>query len=290
MDEERDRLAVETHSLRIDIGCIIKDKAPKLYKKVPHFAITWLKNIIHQDDINVILERYGHLKDVEFITAVLNDINIRRDVIGQEHIQAGKRYIFASNHPLGGLDGFALAEAIERLCGKVKLVVNDLLMNLIPIKGIFTPINKHGRQNPAYIHSLNEVLQSDVPVIYFPAGLCSRRIKGRICDLEWKKTFVQKAIDFDRDIIPVYVSGKNSNFFYTFANVRKALGIKVNIEMILLPAELFKKKDKGKLTIIFGEPISVSRLRTEHTPLEWASVIKDRCYELAKEVGNGKRK
>ena len=274
-------------TLTIDVRAVVRDKSRSLYRKIPGFAFTGLEKLIRQDDINDILTRFGHLRDVPFISAVLDDLRIRRESEGLETLPAGERYLFVSNHPLGGLDGFALAEAVQGRFGDVRLVVNDLLMHLVPIRGLFTPINKHGRQNSGYVRGLNEILAGDLPVVYFPAGLCSRRIRGRVTDLPWKKTAVQKALESGRTVVPVYVCDKNSSFFYTFANLRKKLGIGVNLEMLLLPSELFKKRGKGRIRLFFGAPVPPQELRNGWSAARWTEELRRRCYALAPHNLNG---
>jgi putative hemolysin len=115
----------------------------------------------------------------------------------------------------------------------------------------------------------------------FPAGLVSRKINGKITDLEWKRNFVKKAIQHKRDIVPVFISGQNSNFFYNLANLRKKLGIKINIEMVFLPGELFKSKTKH-ITVKFGKPVKWEELNNGEKPEKWAQKIKELTYNLTK--------
>lgn len=267
--------------MKVDVETAIRTKNPSLYRKLPRFLLSWVKRIVHQDRINRILDEYGHLTGVPFITSVLDEVGIRRSVIGAQHLEAGKRYVFASNHPLGGLDGFVLAEAVAGRLGETRLVVNDILMQLEPLRSLFVPVNKHGKQSVEYARLIGELFASDRQVIYFPAGLCSRKIHGRVTDLEWKKNFVVKALESGRDIVPVFVSGQNSWFFYALSNFRKALGINFNIEMVLLPDELFRQKHE--LKVVFGRPIPCERLRGSHTPREWTGKIRNEVYRLKTE-------
>lgn len=267
--------------IRVDLSEVLKAKTPKLYHRIPRFLIRWLEALICQKSINRVLEFSSDKKDVPFITSTLDYLKIKRTSTGLDGLNSHGRYIFAANHPLGGLDGFSLAEQISAYFGDVKLVVNDILMNLTPVSGIFIPINKHGKQSSHYATGLNKELEGDVPVIYFPAGLCSRLIKGEITDLPWQKSFVQKAIDSKRDIVPAFVDDKNSRFFYYLAAVRKRLGIKLNVEMLLLPKELFKKEGNGNIKIYYGEPITHARLMSdEKNTKEWVDYIREECYKL----------
>jgi len=178
------------------------------------------------------------------------------------------------------LDGICLSAVIgSRFEGRIKYPVNDLLLYLSNLKSIFVPINKHGTQGKDNARMLEEAFASDDQIITFPAGLCSRKIGGKIQDLEWKKSFIQKAVQYKRDIVPVYFDGKNSNFFYNLARIRKALGIKMNYEMIYLPDEMFRSKHKT-FRIYFGKPIPWQTFDNSKKPAEWAEWIKNKVYKL----------
>jgi putative hemolysin len=128
---------------------------------------------------------------------------------------------------------------------------------------------------------IQESYESDAQILYFPAGLCSRSINGKIEDLEWKKSYITQAINYKRDILPVYFEGRNSGLFYRLANIRKKLGIKFNYETILLPREMFKKKN-SKFDIYIGKPVSWQNLSNEKSVAEWNKTIRERVYSLKK--------
>lgn len=264
--------------MKVDIGQIINRKNPELYRLVPRFFLFAVEKIIHQDEINEVLEKFGNLRGVAFVSATLDFLGIKRSVDGLEKIPLNGRYLFVSNHPLGGLDGLVLAEAIYNRFGSVKVVVNDILMSLEPLSDIFVPINKHGKQSVVYVDGFNNLFKGDIPILYFPAGLCSRRVNGKITDLDWKMSFVNKAIDSDRDIVPMYVENVNSNRFYNIAYWRKTLGIKANIEMMLLPDELFKLKGKGFIKAKCYNTINHETLVNLYDTREWCSKIRKICY------------
>ena len=266
----------------IDLDKAIKDKAPKLYNKLPRFVINYLKRKIHLDELNEILTLYADRDGVDFMTSVVGYFNLKLNVSGLENIPDNGRFIFSSNHPLGGLDGICLAAIIgEKYNHKIRYQVNDLLLNIKNLQSIFIPVNKVGRQSKEIAAKVNEAFESENQIITFPAGLCSRKINGKIYDLEWKKNFIQKAVETKRDIVPVYFEACNSNFFYRFANIRKSLGIKFNIEMLFLPDEMFKNKNKT-FTVIFGEPIPYTHFDNTRSPIQWAEYMKEKTYSLAK--------
>lgn len=173
----------------------------------------------------------------------------------------------------------ALISAVGKVRKDIKFPVNDLLMHVPNLRPLFIPLNKLGK-NTGYIEQIEQTFASDNIILYFPAGLCSRKQKGKIMDLEWKPTFIKKAIQYKRDIIPVHIDGKNSDFFYNLSNWRKKMGIRQNIEMIYLVDEMYKQKNKI-INIIFGEPISYETFDKKFSTLQWAEIIKKRVYELA---------
>ncbi|MFI3320988.1 MAG: glycerol acyltransferase [Rikenellaceae bacterium] len=268
--------------MNVDIAKIVKNKNFKLYKKIPSFLFKLMARIIHQKEINEILTNFSTLKDAEFITATLDHLSITRDINFdrlEEKKEGDNSLIFVANHPLGGVDGFVLAEAIAARYGDVKVVVNDILMNIEPVKGLFVPINKHGKQSSDYASLLNDTFESKTPILYFPAGLCSRKINGRVTDLKWHNSFLKKAISHNRDVVPVMVDSLNSIFFYNFALLRKRLNIVANLEMVLLPSELFKKRGK-KIKIIFGEKIEIETLKNDKSVATKVEEIRQKCYSL----------
>lgn len=265
----------------IDIEKVLESKAPGLARKLPRFVIKYLKRIVHEDDLNHIIPTYFHLPPYEFIKGALGYMGVSYHATGLDKIDPNGRYLFASNHPFGGMDGMMLAELISTYLGDVRFISNDILMVVEPLRPIMIPVNKHGRQSREGAYAFNAAFNSDIPMLTFPAGLCSRRIKGKITDLEWKTNFVKKAIASERDIIPVHCEGKLSNFFYNLANIRKRLGVKANLEMLYLVDEMFKQKGKD-FNITFGTPISYKLLKD--MPLrEAVEYVRKESYALAKQ-------
>jgi 1-acyl-sn-glycerol-3-phosphate acyltransferase len=265
----------------IDLDKVIREKNFGLYKRLPQCCIAYLKRKIHQDEINEIITRYADKDGVDFMTSAVGYFGLHLKTKGLDEIDKNKRYVFASNHPLGGLDGVCLSAVIgEQFDKKIKYIVNDLLFHLQNLRSIFVPVNKYGAQSRHSMQLIDEAFSSDNQVITCPAGLCSRKTNGKICDLEWKKMFIQKAVENKRDVVPVYFEASNSNFFYTFANIRKRLGIKFNIELMFLPDEMFKSKNKT-FTITFGKPIPWQTFDRTKTALEWADDVKKKVYTMS---------
>ncbi len=247
---------------------------------VPPFVVRWLERVIRQRELNYVLEKYADASPMEFLRGFFDYAGVTYEAVGLERLDVKGRYIFAANHPFGGMDGMMLAEVIGSHFGDVRVVVNDLLMYLDPLKPIFVPVNKSGAQRGSYAVMMREVFAGDVPVLTFPAGLCSRRFPGgEICDLQWRPNFVKRAIQTGRQVVPVYVEGRLSNRFYRVAAWRKRLGLRFNLEQILLPSEMFSQKG-GHFRLVFGEAIPAEELCAMGDNLAAAQEVKRRVYDL----------
>ncbi len=265
---------------QIDVDKVLRSKAGKAYRFIPGVLISYLKRIVHQEEINEALIDLKDYQGLGFIEKALIDrFGLDIQVVNPENIPARGRYIVASNHPLGGLDGMALMHVIGKKRSDIKFVANDILLELRNLKELFVPVNKHGRNKAEFVRAMEECFDSDQMILIFPAGLVSRRQGPGIRDLEWKKTFVSRAVRHQRDVIPVYIEGKNSNFFYNLALWRKRLGIKFNVEMLYLPDEMFRQQSKT-IRIIFGKPVSHKKFTKEFTYHQWAQKMKEHVYGL----------
>jgi putative hemolysin len=267
----------------IDIREVVRGKNPKIAGKIPGFIYNWLSGILHLKELNEFLKHHGNLKGVEFVNEALKFFNIKYELIGTENVPRSGKFIFVGNHPLGGLDGSIIMKFMNENLGPSRSISNDFLMELTPLKDWFVPINKVGNQSRESIDRLDLLYNSMDQILIFPAGLCSRKIKGKIVDLKWQKHFIQKAVQYKIDIVPFFFEGKNSNFFYNLAKIRKFLRIKLNIEMMFLVDEMFKHQNKT-FKIYFGKPISYNTFDHTRKPIEWADVVKQITYQLKKTV------
>lgn len=265
---------------KIDLEAIIKSKNPTLLKWLPRFVLSYLKKTIHQDDINAGLEKYKNHYDFDFVNAILDEhIGVNIIVEGIENIPLQGGVVVASNHPLGGIDGLALIKAVGTKRKDLKFIVNDILGNLDNLKNLWLEVNKHGKNSKDSLDAIDAHYGSNQATLIFPAGLCSRKIDGKIMDLHWKKSFVVKAKKYNLPIVPTFIEAKNSRFFYNLAFYRKKLGIKANIEMLYLVDEMFKQK-KQSIKITFGKPIDFIKF-TQLDDITATEKIKEHVYKLA---------
>lgn len=267
--------------IQIDVASVLRQRVPKYYRWMPRFVVRALERLICQDELNAILRLVGNKQGVEAVRCALEYLDIHLNVHGIEHVHDGTRYIFASNHPLGGLDGLALIDILgERFDGNIRFLVNDLLMAVKPLQCIFLPVNKFGRQSRQAAGDIAREYASDKQMITFPAGLCSRQktSSAPVADLRWNKAVVSMAVHNERDVVPIFFDGVNSKWFYRWARWRERLGIKFNIEMILLPREMLKSRGKS-YDIYLGEAIPFDSLDIHH-PLAEAARLREKTYSL----------
>ena len=268
--------------LQFDIPAILRQKAPNTH--VPAFLVRYLERITHVKQMNAFLRKYPDLRRYEFIERVISEeLGCSASIDGTEHIPTdGKPVIFVSNHPLGGLDGMIIAQLIHQTRKRpLKVIVNELLMFMEPIADLWAPVNKVGKLSKEQAAEMQRMWESETDVMTFPAGACSRlqRIDGhwQIRDLEWQKNFIQRAREYQRDIVPIYFEGRNSRFFYALALIRKILHIKLNIEMLYLVDEMYGAHGKHfKVHVL--PPIPYSTFDNSRSPKEWAQYVKSIVY------------
>ena len=267
----------------IDIDKILKGKLGTKTKFVPRFLVSWLKKTIHEDEVNKYLWESRHLTGTEWLEECVRYLDMTLEIKGEENLpdkNDGRLYTFVSNHPLGGADGVALGSIIGRhYDSRFKYLVNDLLMNLPGLAPVCIPINKTGTQSRDFPMMVETGFKSDNHMLMFPAGICSRRKKGVIEDVAWKKTFITKSVEYQRDVVPIHFSGANSDFFYRIANFSDKYVKKVNIAMLFLVDEMYKNTHKTfKITI--GKPIPWQTFDNSRTPAQWAQYVKEIVYKL----------
>ena len=268
---------------QIDIDEILRSKAGPKAKRIPRFIVAWLKRRLHQDQVNDCLRIIGDKEGVPWLKGCLDFLDTKLEIKGLENLPSdadGRRFTFVSNHPLGGQDGVALGYVLgTHYDGRIKYLVNDLLMFLPGLAPLCIPINKTGKQSRQFPAMVEAGFSGDDHILMFPAGLCSRRRHGVIRDLPWNKTFITKSVQHQRDVVPIYFSGRNSNKFYTIANICKMLGLKFNLAMLYLVDELFKNQHKT-FEVHIGRPIPWQTFDRSRTATQWAAYVQDIVYQL----------
>lgn len=276
----------EKKLIKINLSKIIRERlGPRKAMFLPGFILRGLEKLVYQERLNEILASAYPKEGSEFSDHVLKYLNISLEVRGLEDLPEGESFIFASNHPLGGLDGITLVKVLGERYGdsNIRVLVNDMLMHVTPLAGLFLPVNKYGSQGRKSAAEIAKAFEEGKEIVMFPAGLVSRLGKeGEIKDLEWQKAFVIKALEYNRRIVPVRFEALNSRLFYRLAYWRKRLGIKVNLEQSLLPSELCKSSGK-KFRITFFPPENVRDYRKDgYSPRGIAAEIRNLIYEKSR--------
>lgn len=267
----------------IDLDRILHDKMGSKARYVPRMAITWLKHIAHEDEVNDFLWKHRDIQGTPWLEACVKYLDMKLELVGTENLpdpNDGKLYTFVSCHPLGGIDGVALGSIIGRhYDSRFRYLVNDLLMNLPGLAPLCIGINKTGKQARDFPCMVEAGFQSDNHILMFPAGLCSRKINGEIHDIPWTKTFISKSVEYHRDVVPIHFGGRNSERFYRIANLCKALHLKFNVAMLFLVDEMYRQRHKS-FRVAFGKPIPWQTFDKSKTPKEWARIVEDEVYKL----------
>ena len=267
----------------IDIEAVLRSKMGSKARWVPRFAINWLKHIAHEDQLNEFLWQARDLSGTPWLVACLNFLGVKIEVEGMENLPSKddeRLYTFVSNHPLGGIDGVAIGSVLGRQYNdRFRYLVIDLLMNLPGLAPLCIPINKTGKQSRDFPRMVEAGFKSQNHILMFPAGLCSRRRHGKVCDLDWKKTFITKSVETQRDVVPIHFEGHNSKFFYRLSNISDRLVKKVNIAMLFLVDEMFKNTG-NTFRIHIGKPIAWQTFDKSRTPAEWAAFVKEQVYRM----------
>lgn len=238
-----------------------------------------LRKLIREHEINGFLEQNAQARGFEFIDRVLDYFNFSYTQSQKDrmNIPSSGRVVIIANHPLGALDGLALLKAIGEVRRDVKIVANDLLMNLEPLKSLLLPVDNMGHTTRKRdIERITESLQNEEAVIVFPAGEVSRAGLTGIKDGKWNSGFIRFARKANAPVLPVFIGGKNSSLFYGASYINRSLST------LMLAREMFNKHSVS-IPIRVGEPIPFSQI--DAVPLstsEKCKLLKKHLYRIAK--------
>ena len=271
---------METQKKHIDVMKTFRESNPKLARTIPRFATRWVEKLIYQDQMNTVINKYIDYVGVEFQPKVIEELNLKIDVQGLENLPESSRGFYASNHPFGILDGLILTYFVGQKYGDLRAIGNDAFLLIPELKPLIAAVNVYGRSSKEYISELDKVYKSDVAITHFPAGEVSRVYNGKIQDAPWQKSFITKAVQSERDVIPFYFHGQNTPLFYKIFRFRNFFRIKINFELVLLPRELFKKKD-NKIRLVIGKPIAWQTFDKRMSHYDWAQKVRQYVYSLS---------
>ena len=275
----KEQTNIKTTDKIVDIDAVIAKSSSKFFKSLPKFVVNRIKKIVHQDEMNRIHREHNHKIGMDYVYGLLEEGEIKIDIKGEENINKNKKYVYVANHPLGGIDAMSFLHCIYKIHNNVVSPSNEMFEYIPNLHPLIVGINVFGQNTKEKAKEINKAFESDKQIMIFPAGEVSRRTKGKIIDPKWQKTFISKAIQYKRDIVPAHISGRNSNKFYRIANLRKFFGIKMYIESLYLIDEMMKQYYLN-LKITLGKPIPYTSVTKEFSHKEWAQKIKDIVYSL----------
>ncbi|MEI6091147.1 MAG: 1-acyl-sn-glycerol-3-phosphate acyltransferase [bacterium] len=265
----------------IDIAKIISESNSRLLKQLPKFVITLVSKIIRQDEMNRYLRKLSAYSEYGFLLEVIKEFNLKLEIEGKENLPENGKCFFVANHPFGVIDGLVLTFCVCEKYGTLKAIANDGFMFIPQLRPFIAAVNVYGQSPKEYVKALEETYNMDIPITHFPSGEVSRIYNWKVQDREWQKSFITKAIPSQRDIVPIHIGGKNSILFYSIFSLRRLLGIKANIELMLIPREMFNKKNKT-IKVKIGKPISYRQFDKSLAHRDWANVVRSKVYELGK--------
>ena len=258
---------------------------PKMSARLPGFVKRFFARRLHIKQINDCIMKAEHYAGAGFFDEALDYIGITYKVRGEENIDLSKKYLFACNHPLGGPEALIIGSIFRRIYGDGFMVPsNQILYNMKPLQEFFVPVSVGGRQGREIAERIAGMFESDRQVLVFPAGLCAKSIKGVVTEMPWKKMFVAQARKYQRDVVPVHISGHNSKWYFFLSWLSRTLKLKFNLGMIFLVDELFKQRG-NEFVITFGKPIEYDRFDKTKTDLQWADEVKNIVKNLASDNG-----
>lgn len=263
----------------INIRKNISESNSKLLKRMPFFVVWLIKYIIRQNEMNRILNKYAVYEGVDFLPRIIEELNLKVIIEGIENLPENGKCFFVANHPFGLVDGLILTNTVACKYGHFKAIGNEVFALIPHLNPVVAAVSVFGLNTRKYLLELEKVYASDFPITHFPAGLVSRLKNGRIEDSNWQKSFITKAVEHQRNIVPIYFYGRNSRLFYAIYVLRKALGMKATLELILLPREIFNKRNKT-IRVKIGSPISYQTFDNTKTHTEWAQFVKEQVYKL----------
>ncbi len=269
---------------QIDVEKVIRNQSNKTVRNLPGPVVSFIKWLIKEKEMNAILQRIGHKKNFDFVEAAIKELDLKIRIYGAENIPDDPNVIFVGNHALGGVDFFALAYAIKDKFTSINHLTNDVLMSIKPLSDIMVPVNVFGKNPVEYQRLYDERLKDPTkPVTIFPSGEVARTHHGEWDDGVWRSGFVRFAKKFNKTVVPFFITTRNSPWFYRIERWRRKLGIKANLELFLLPRQIFYQKGKT-IEIFFGKPISPETFDETKSIHEWADYVKKIAYSLPEEI------
>ena len=241
-----------------------------------------LMKILKISTLNKIYDRNKHLKDVEFLNAILDEFQIKFEIPEEDLKRLPKdgAYITISNHPLGGIDGILLLKLMLDREPNFKIIANFLLHRIDPMKPYIMPVNpfethKDAKSSVIGIKETLRHLSDGKPLGMFPAGEVSTYKDGKlVVDKPWEEGAIKIIKKAKVPVVPIYFHAKNSRLFYLLSKLDDTL------RTAKLPSELLTQKDRV-IKVRIGKAISVNEQNEHESIEEYSEFLRRKTYMLA---------
>ncbi len=258
---------------------VITEHYPSLNKKKMTGPVvkSVLRRLLHEQIFLDFGERYPHLQGIDFVSQVLDFFNFSYRVSDdqRERVPESGKLVIIANHPIGSLDGLALLKLIHDIRPDVKIVANDLLMSLKPLRPLLLPVRVlTGVSTKQHIRRITRALDTGGAIIMFPSGEVSRLGFSGVRDGAWHQGFLKIAERSKAAILPVHIGGHCSTSFYLASMLAKPLST------LMLVGQMLHQRRK-RIDISIGAPIPYhcySRLPV--STREKVSLFKKHLYRI----------
>lgn len=239
--------------------------------------------ILRISRLNEIYNKHKDKSDLDFLNAILNEIQIRFEIPEEDLQRIPKEgpFITVSNHPLGGVDGILLLKLLLEQRPDYKIIANFLLHRIAPLQPYVMPVNpfedhKDARSSMAGIKQALQHLQNGHALGIFPAGEVSTFKDGKlVVDKPWEPGAIKLIQKAKVPVIPIYFHAKNSKLFYRLS------GISDTLRTAKLPSELLTQKDRV-IKVRVGKPIAVKKQEELKSFDQLHDYLRKKTFILAK--------
>lgn len=266
----------------IDVQKAVLNLYPSV-SKLPAFTqkaiFYFLRRLFYEKEINEFLEKNRDIQGIEFARKAMEHFNFGYTVSNKdkENIPSNGKVIIIANHPLGGLDSFALLDLVYSVRRDVRIVANRVLNAIEPIAPMLLPVdNMTGSISKDSFKAMIKALDNEEAVIFFPSGEVSRARPTGIRDTVWRSGFLHLAKRADAPILPIFINARNSWMFYTVSMIYK------NAATLLLAKEMFNKENKT-ISMVVGELIPQANVTSKGlNPKTELGLLKKHLYRISK--------
>jgi putative hemolysin len=225
----------------LNIQGVLEERYPRFvqrHRRISRTLARFLGLLFYEPRFQQFARDYPHLEGFDFVDETLRyfDFTLRLRDSERARIPSSGRVVIVANHPIGSLDGLALLSLVRQVRPDVKVVANELLSALKPLHPVLLPVNNMGgNTGRSNLKNIRAHLQQDGALIIFPAGEVSRFGATGIRDGEWHSGFIKFARATGSPVLPIFVAGRNSLFFYSLSFLARPLST------LWLVREMFKQ-------------------------------------------------